>query len=92
MSSSPRRSVSGASSLPLVRRHVTLFVATESGVCLAKQDLIEWFSGSEGGLGFPRMISRKVIQDAVKASSAIDFDDEGDSELEIVAGVIFHEL
>jgi len=35
----------------MVKRHVTLFIATEDGTCLAKQDLVEWFSGSEGGLG-----------------------------------------
>ncbi|KAF9113047.1 hypothetical protein BGX27_002303 [Mortierella sp. AM989] len=87
----PRRSISGASSLPPVRRHVTLFLATENGDCLAKQDLIEWFSGSEGGLGFPRMVSRKTVQDAVKKPSMID-DDEEECELGIVAGVIFHEL
>ncbi|KAG0354170.1 hypothetical protein BGZ54_001802 [Gamsiella multidivaricata] len=90
-SSSPRRSISGASSLPVIRRHVTLFIATENGDCLAKQDLVEWFSGSEGGLGFPRIVSRKAVQDAVKGSSVID-DDEEDSELGIVAGVIFHDL
>ncbi|KAI8602125.1 hypothetical protein EDD21DRAFT_372700 [Dissophora ornata] len=91
ISSSPRKSISGASSLPMVRRHVTLFIATENGDCLAKQDLIEWFSGSEGGLGFPRLVSRKVVQDAVKSSSIID-DEEEDNDLSIVAGVIFHEL
>ncbi|KAG0004916.1 hypothetical protein BGZ65_012406 [Modicella reniformis] len=88
ISSSPRRSISGASSLPMVKRHVTLFIATENGDCLAKQDLIEWFSGSEGGLGFPRIVSRKTVLDAVKSSSMTNDDEE--SELGIVAGVIFH--
>ncbi|KAI1319843.1 hypothetical protein EDD11_002837 [Mortierella claussenii] len=90
-SSAPRKSISGASSLPAVRRHVTLFIATENGDCLAKQDLVEWFSGSEGGLGFPRIVSRKIVQDAVKTVSMMD-DDEEESELSIVAGVLFHEL
>ncbi|KAF9172079.1 hypothetical protein BGX21_009023 [Mortierella sp. AD011] len=90
-SPNPRRSISGASSLPSVRRHVTLFLATENGDCLAKQDLIEWFSGSEGGLGFPRMVSRKTVQDAVK-DVFINNDDEEECELGIVAGVIFHDL
>ncbi|KAF9349377.1 hypothetical protein BGX34_001835 [Mortierella sp. NVP85] len=89
ISSSPRRSISGASSLPMVKRHVTLFIATEEGTCLAKQDLVEWFSGSEGGLGFPRIVPRKTVLDAVKSSSIID-DDEEESELGIVAGVVFH--
>lgn len=88
ISSSPRRSISGAS-LPVVRRHVTLFIATEDGTCLAKQDLVEWFSGSEGGLGFPRIVPRQTVLDAVKGPSLID-DDEEETELGIVAGVIFH--
>ncbi|KAF9576805.1 hypothetical protein EC968_003312 [Mortierella alpina] len=91
ISPTSRRSISGASSLPMVRRHVTLFIATENGDCLAKQDLVEWFSGSEGGLGFPRIVSRKAVHDAVKSSSIID-DEEEESEIGIVAGVIFHDL
>ncbi|KAF9938356.1 hypothetical protein BGZ67_000261 [Mortierella alpina] len=91
ISPTSRRSISGASSLPMVRRHVTLFIATESGDCLAKQDLVEWFSGGEGGLGFPRIVSRKAVHDAVKSSSIID-DEEEEREIGIVAGVIFHDL
>ncbi|KAF9958438.1 hypothetical protein BGZ72_000357 [Mortierella alpina] len=91
ISPTSRRSISGASSLPVVRRHVTLFIATENGDCLAKQDLVEWFSGSEGGLGFPRIVSRKGVHDAVKSSSIVD-DEEEESEIGIVAGVIFHDL
>ncbi|KAG0331203.1 hypothetical protein BG000_011115 [Podila horticola] len=89
VSSGSRRSV-----LPLVRRHVTLFIATENGDCIAKQDLVEWFSGSEGGLGFPRMVSRKAVQDAVKADDTDLYDDDELStpELGIVAGVIFHDI
>ncbi|KAF8980002.1 hypothetical protein BGZ46_004765 [Entomortierella lignicola] len=90
-SPSTRKSISGSSSLPPVRRHVTLFLATENGDCLAKQDLVEWFSGSEGGLGFPRLVSRKTVQDAVKNTSDFD-DDEEQRELGIVAGVIFHDM
>ncbi|KAF9424696.1 hypothetical protein BGZ94_007954 [Podila epigama] len=95
-STSSRRSVSGLV-LPLVRRHVTLFIATENGDCIAKQDLVEWFSGSEGGLGFPRMVSRKAVLDAVRRVSdhgMLDSDDDEMvvPELDIVAGVIFHDL
>lgn len=93
VSSGSRRSTSGAI-LPLVRRHVTLFIATENGDCIAKQDLVEWFSGSEGGLGFPRMVSRKAVQDAVKDSDMDLYDDDElvTPELGIVAGVIFHDI
>ncbi|KAG0085014.1 hypothetical protein BGZ93_000906 [Podila epicladia] len=93
VSSGSRRSISGAV-LPLVRRHVTLFIATENGDCIAKQDLVEWFSGSEGGLGFPRMVSRKAVQDAVKADDMDLYDDDEliTPELGIVAGVIFHDI
>ncbi|GJJ76709.1 hypothetical protein EMPS_09068 [Entomortierella parvispora] len=89
---SSRRSISGSSGLPVVRRHVTLFLATENGDCLAKQDLVQWFSGYEGGLGFPRMVSRKAVQDAVRALRSVDDDDEEEYEVGIVAGVIFHDL
>lgn len=81
-------------SLPMTRRHVTLFIATEAGDCIAKQDLVEWFSGSEGGLGFPRIVLRKTVLDAVK-KQAMTFDDdeeEEEGEMNIVAGVIFHDL
>ncbi|KAG0074840.1 hypothetical protein BGZ90_010413 [Linnemannia elongata] len=94
VSSGSRRSVSGMS-LPMTRRHVTLFIATEAGDCIAKQDLVEWFSGSEGGLGFPRFVLRKSVLDAVKKQTmSIDDDDENEEEREmnIVAGVIFHDL
>ncbi|KAF9301147.1 hypothetical protein BGZ74_007056 [Mortierella antarctica] len=93
VSSGSRRSISGAI-LPHVRRHVTLFIATENGDCIAKQDLVEWFSGSEGGLGFPRMVSRKAVQDAVKADDMDLYDDDElvTPELGIVAGVIFHDI
>ncbi|KAG0034283.1 hypothetical protein BGZ81_005387 [Podila clonocystis] len=93
VSSGSRRSISGAI-LPLVRRHVTLFIATENGDCIAKQDLVEWFSGSEGGLGFPRMVSRKAVQDAVKADDMDLYDDDElvTPELGIVAGAIFHDI
>ncbi|KAF8935137.1 hypothetical protein BGZ47_010054 [Haplosporangium gracile] len=94
VSAGSRRSVSGMS-LPMTRRHVTLFVATEAGDCIAKQDLVEWFSGSEGGLGFPRFVLRKSVLDAVK-KQAMTFDDDEDDEekgeMNIVAGVIFHDL
>ncbi|KAF9150605.1 hypothetical protein BG015_007604 [Linnemannia schmuckeri] len=93
VSAGSRRSVS-AMSLPMTRRHVTLFVATEAGDCIAKQDLVEWFSGSEGGLGFPRFVLRKTVLDAVK-KQAMTFDDDEDDEegeMNIVAGVIFHDL
>ncbi|KAF9908230.1 hypothetical protein EC991_010070 [Linnemannia zychae] len=92
VSSGSRRSVSGMS-LPVTRRHVTLFVATEAGDCIAKQDLVEWFSGSEGGLGFPRFALRKTVLDVVKKNT-VSFDDEEEEEEEmnIVAGVIFHDL
>ncbi|KAG0055069.1 hypothetical protein BGZ83_009705 [Gryganskiella cystojenkinii] len=90
---SSRRSISSSSGLPVVRRHVTLFIATENGDCLAKQDLVQWFSGGEGGLGFPRMISRKAVQEAVRAIHWNDDDEEEEErEIGIVAGVIFHEL
>jgi hypothetical protein len=75
----------------MTRRHVTLFVATEAGECIAKQDLVEWFSGSEGGLGFPRIVLRKTVLDAVKKQS-MTFDEEEEGEMNIVAGVIFHDL
>ncbi|KAF9107917.1 hypothetical protein BGX29_004277 [Mortierella sp. GBA35] len=93
ISSGSRRSVSGMS-LPMTRRHVTLFLATEAGDCLAKQDLVEWFSGSEGGLGFPRFALRKTVLDAVKKDSLFfdDEEEEDEGEMNIVAGVIFHEL
>ncbi|KAG0209370.1 hypothetical protein BGX28_010358 [Mortierella sp. GBA30] len=91
ISSVSRRSISGGLSLPLVRRHVTLFIATEDGECLAKQDLVEWFSGTEGGLGFSRMVSRKTVEDAVRSSSVTDEEEEV-REVGIVAGVIFHDL
>ncbi|KAK3842186.1 MAG: hypothetical protein J3R72DRAFT_443903 [Linnemannia gamsii] len=93
VSSGSRRSVSGMS-LPMTRRHVTLFVATETGECIAKQDLVEWFSGSEGGLGFPRFALRRTVLDAVKKQT-LSFDDdeeEEEGEMNIVAGVIFHDL
>ncbi|KAF9437831.1 hypothetical protein BGZ76_010916 [Entomortierella beljakovae] len=90
-SQSPRKSISGAFLTP-VRRHVTLFIATEEGDCLVKQDLIEWFSGGEGGLGFPSLVSRKTILDAAKKLALTDIDEDVESELDIVAGVIFHEL
>ncbi|KAF9194985.1 hypothetical protein BGZ51_005949 [Haplosporangium sp. Z 767] len=93
ISGASRRSISGSAMMPLIRRHATLFLATENGDCLAKQDLVEWFSGSEGGLGFSRMVSRKAVQNAVKSSSVYDFDDEEENnEIGIVAGVIFHDL
>ncbi|KAF9544339.1 hypothetical protein EC957_012220 [Mortierella hygrophila] len=91
VSSASRRSVSGMS-LPMTRRHVTLFVATEEGDCIAKQDLVEWFSGSEGGLGFPRFVLRKSVLDVVKKQTMFFDEDEEEGEMNIVAGVIFHEL
>ncbi|KAF9927271.1 hypothetical protein FBU30_003347 [Linnemannia zychae] len=92
-SPSSRRSVSGMS-LPMTRRHVTLFIATEAGDCIAKQDLVEWFSGSEGGLGFPRFVPRSTVLDAVKkTTTGLESDDEDEEgEMNIVAGVIFHDL
>ncbi|KAF9581246.1 hypothetical protein BGW38_001800 [Lunasporangiospora selenospora] len=44
-------------------------------------------------LGFPKLISRKAVQDIVcKPSYLLDEDEEENGELNIVAGVIFHDL